>query len=69
MASASAFRCDGVWSSPIYPGVTGTPASTISFLAASFSPMARIEAGGAPIQMIPAATTASANPAFSDRKP
>ena len=28
----------------MYPGVTGTPAATISLLAASFSPIARIAA-------------------------
>ena len=38
-------------------------------LAASFSPIARMLAGGAPTQTSPAAITASANSAFSDRKP
>jgi hypothetical protein len=49
--------------------VTGTPASAISFLAASFSPIARIDSGFGPTQTSPASITACANSAFSERKP
>ena len=35
----------------------------------SLSPIARIAPGGGPIQVTPAAVTASANAGFSDRKP
>ncbi len=68
---AAASRCSrcASWLSPRYPGVTGTPAAIISALAASFSPIARIAAGGAPTQTSPACLTASAKAAFSDRKP
>jgi len=49
--------------------VVGTPAAIITFLAASFSPMARMALGGGPIQTRPASITAWAKSAFSDRKP
>ena len=38
-------------------------------LAADFEPMARIAATGGPMKAIPAVAQASANSAFSDRKP
>ena len=44
------------------------PAAT-SALAASFSPMARIAEAGGPTKTMPLAAQASANSAFSDRKP
>jgi len=56
-------------SSPCHPGVTGTPAAIIRSRAESFRPMARMAAGEGPIQIRPAACTASAKAAVSDRKP
>jgi hypothetical protein len=41
----------------------------MSFLAASFNPMARMESGFGPIQISPASSTACAKSAFSDKKP
>ena len=41
----------------------------ISALAAAFEPMARIAAAGGPTKTSPASAHASANSAFSDRKP
>ena len=57
------------WSSPWYPGSSGTPAASISRFAASFEPIARIADAGGPMNVSPAPTTASANCAFSERKP
>ena len=48
---------------------TGTPAASISFFAATFDPIASIEAGAGPTQTSPASMTARANSAFSERKP
>jgi autotransporter-associated beta strand protein len=48
---------------------TGTPAASISAFAALLPPMARIAAAGGPTKHTPAATQASANAAFSERKP
>ena len=50
-------------------GSTGTPAAAISFLASTLEPIAAIAAGGGPIQISPASSTACANSAFSERKP
>ena len=50
-------------------GSTGTPASAMSFLASTLEPIAAIAAGGGPIQVSPASSTACANAAFSERKP
>ncbi len=50
-------------------GSTGTPASAISFLAATFEPIASIAAGVGPTHVNPAASTARAKSAFSERKP
>ena len=54
---------------PLSPGTTGTPAACISARAAVLPPMARIADGGGPMNVAPAAATASAKSAFSDRKP
>ena len=48
---------------------TGTPAAAISCFASTLEPIASIAAGGGPIQTRPAAITARAKAAFSDRKP
>ena len=48
---------------------TGTPASAISFLAATFEPISSIDSGVGPIQVSPAAATSRAKAAFSDRNP
>ena len=50
-------------------GRTGTPAAAMSFLASTLEPIAAIAAGGGPIQVSPASSTACANAAFSDRNP
>jgi len=41
----------------------------ISFLASDFEPMARIAEAGGPMKAMPAAASASAKSAFSERKP
>ena len=41
----------------------------MSFLASTLEPIAAIAAGGGPIQVSPASSTACANAAFSDRNP
>jgi len=51
------------------PGVTGTPWATASSRAASFDPSFRMADAGGPMNLIPAASHASGNAAFSDRKP
>ena len=48
---------------------TGTPTSASSRLAASLSPITSMTSAGGPTQASPAAVTARAKPAFSDRKP
>ena len=67
---AAAFTSSG---KPISSGVplgsTGTPAATAVSFAASLSPPARNAAGGGPIHVRPASSTASANSALSERKP
>ena len=51
------------------PGTTGTPAFSIRSRDAILLPIASIASGGGPIQTSPAASTARAKPAFSERKP
>lgn len=48
---------------------TGTPAASIIFLDSTFEPICSIAATGGPIQVSPAAITARAKSAFSDRNP
>ena len=48
---------------------TGTPAASISFLDSIFEPICSIDSGEGPIHVRPAASTARAKSAFSDRKP
>ena len=50
-------------------GITGTPAATAAWRAATLLPSVRITSGVGPIQRRPAAITLSANSGFSDRKP
>ena len=47
----------------------GTPAASAAALAAALSPMVRIVSAEGPMKTRPAASTASAKPAFSERKP
>jgi hypothetical protein len=68
-ARAAAAHLASPWSSPWYPGTTGTPAAAITALARALSPIARIAAAGGPTKRTPAAAQASAKGAFSDRKP
>lgn len=51
------------------PGTQGTPAAIIARFAAILSPMIAIDEAGGPMKISPAFSTASANAAFSDRKP
>src|SRR5438477_117985 len=51
------------------PGVTGTPCSDASFRAASLELSARIADEGGPMNLMPAASHASGNAAFSARNP
>src|SRR5439155_17826717 len=53
----------------VVPGPTGTPAAAIRFRALILSPMASMASGPGPTQTSPAASTARAKPAFSDRNP
>lgn len=48
---------------------TGTPAASIIFLDATFEPICSMASIGGPIQTSPAACTARANSAFSERNP
>ena len=50
-------------------GTTGTPAAFILSLEEILLPIASIASGGGPIQTSPAASTARAKPAFSERNP
>ena len=50
-------------------GTTGTPAATAISRAASLRPILSITSAGGPTKLMPAATTARANSARSDRNP
>jgi hypothetical protein len=54
---------------PLLPGTVGTPASAATRRAATLSPSSRIASPDGPTNFMPAATTASAKSAFSERKP
>mmetsp|Transcript_20450 Transcript_20450/g.48692 ORF Transcript_20450/g.48692 Transcript_20450/m.48692 type:complete len:295 (+) Transcript_20450:1225-2109(+) len=69
MRAASAPSLDGSWSSPWYPGTTGTPAADMISLASRLSPKLRIAEAGGPTNLTPLFAQASAKQAFSDRKP
>jgi hypothetical protein len=47
----------------------GTPAARMAARAAVFDPISSIAAGGGPIHVSPASSTARANDAFSARNP
>jgi hypothetical protein len=49
--------------------VSGTPAFSISALAADFDPIARIASAGGPTKTMPAHAHCAAKASFSDRKP
>ncbi len=51
------------------PGSTGTPALSAMARARALSPIAAMLSGRGPTKISPAASTARANSAFSDRKP
>ncbi len=51
------------------PGTIGTPAASIRAREAVFEPIAAMEEGFGPTHVSPAAITALANSAFSERKP
>ena len=53
----------------LVPGMTGTPARSISSRALVFDPIASIASGGGPTNTRPAAAQARANAAFSARNP
>jgi hypothetical protein len=54
---------------PLLPGVTGTPALRAVSRATALSPMARIEAGFGPMNLILQLSHTSAKWAFSARNP
>ena len=54
---------------PSEPGTTGTPAFNAAPRADALSPIARIVSPLGPTKIRPAASTASAKAAFSERKP
>ena len=56
-------------STPSEPGTQGTPDLIMACLAATLSPMTRIDAGVGPMKVKPLRSTRSAKSAFSDRKP
>jgi hypothetical protein len=51
------------------PGTTGTPVSRMRRRAETLSPSRRIASGVGPMKTLRALRTASAKPAFSERKP
>lgn len=53
----------------LVPATSGAPTLAAMCLACTLSPSAAMAAGGGPIQVSPAAMTASANVAFSARNP
>jgi hypothetical protein len=69
MAFASRARASSSRPAPDTPGITGTPAAAMIRFASILLPMARIAAGGGPMNVSPAAAHRSANSAFSARKP
>src|SRR5262245_29287070 len=66
---AFAARAGARASAPSAPGTIATPAPSASFRASRLSPMARICPAVGPMNTSPAPSTASANAAFSARKP
>ena len=62
---ASSIVCTG----SVVPGTIGTPAFAISSRARVLEPIASIADAGGPMKVIPASSSAAANPAFSARKP
>ena len=62
-------RMSSTGSSTAYAGTTGTPALTAISRAASLRPICSITAAEGPTSLIPAASTARANAARSERKP
>ncbi len=65
-APAAARSVSGVTSAS---GSVGTPAARARSFAVCLTPMASMASGGGPTQVRPAAVTARANAAFSDRNP
>ena len=53
----------------MWPGTVETPASAASFFEVILSPIAWIAPAGGPMKATPAAASASAKSARSDRKP
>ena len=69
---ARAWRMTSLLSSgsvPSLPGTQGTPLLIMACLAATLSPMMRIDSGVGPMKTKPLRSTRSAKPAFSLRKP
>ncbi len=69
MASAAPRSSSTSPTASVVPGAIGTPAVSMRARAAVLSPITRIASTGGPIHAIPAASTASAKAAFSERKP
>ena len=56
-------------SAAVVPGTPATPAARAAWRADSLSPMISMAAAGGPMKTAPAAVTARAKSAFSDRNP
>ena len=68
-AFTSSGRSVSVAVSTVWLVSTGTPAASISFFDSIFEPICSIDSGAGPTQVIPAAITARAKSAFSERNP
>ena len=69
MASAARSAAFKSAAAPSEPGVTGTPAARMISRAAALEPAFRMLSPEGPMKVSPAAAQASANSAFSLRKP
>ena len=69
MSPAAAIRSSSVRPGRAMPGTTGTPNADTVVLAAILSPMVWIALTGGPMNTMPAASSAAANSAFSERNP
>lgn len=68
-SSANARTSSAEPTGSVVPGTCGAPTFSAMWRAATLSPSLAMAAGGGPIQVSPASSTARANSAFSDRKP
>ena len=69
ISPAMAFASPGSVMHSLAPGTTGTPAFTISHLAATLSPMSASTLVDGPMNLSPSRSQAAAKLGFSARKP